>query len=97
MQNTELKKYEWYNCIEEPIRDLVFLLRNNGFNTESSCGHEKYIQCQYILDGEFMELNKLISCYLYEHKMPLNYRIELTIAVINGHQYPSLLIYLNLN
>lgn len=30
---------EWYGQIEEPVRALVKVLRNNGFNTVSSCGH----------------------------------------------------------
>jgi len=35
----------WYDeIIEEPIRDLIYLLRNNGFNTINSCGHEMFIQ-----------------------------------------------------
>ena len=34
MQNSE-----WYAQIEESVRELVCLLRNNGFNTVSSCGH----------------------------------------------------------
>ena len=37
----------WYDRIEEPVRELVSLLRNNGFNTFCSCGHEKYIQIEY--------------------------------------------------
>ena len=37
----------WYSQIEEPIRELVRLLRNNGFNTFCSCGHEKSIQIEY--------------------------------------------------
>lgn len=35
---------DWYDCIEEPIRDLVRLLRNNGFNTTCSCGHAMIIE-----------------------------------------------------
>ncbi len=29
-----------YPGIDENIRELVYLLRNNGWNTVSSCGHE---------------------------------------------------------
>lgn len=36
----------WYEeNIEESIIPLVKLLRDNGFNTECSCGHEMYVQC----------------------------------------------------
>ena len=38
---------DWYDIIEEPVRDLVKLLRNNGFNTFCSCGHEKNIQIEW--------------------------------------------------
>lgn len=35
----------WYNQIEEPIRGLVKLLRDNGFNTTNSCGHKNPLKC----------------------------------------------------
>lgn len=44
----------WYEeNIEEGVRELVSVLRNNGINTECSCDHQNpmYIQCQYIPDG----------------------------------------------
>ena len=41
---------DWYNELEPEIRDLVKLLRNNGWNTTSSCGHKMYIE---------IEINKL--------------------------------------
>jgi len=31
---------DWYENIEAPIRDIVKFLRNNGVNTECSCGYE---------------------------------------------------------
>ena len=39
-----IKKDSWYQQIEPEIRDLVKLLRNNGFNTTCSCGHKMYIE-----------------------------------------------------
>lgn len=87
---------DWYErMIEEPIRDLVRLLRNSGYNTECSCGHKMYVQCQYMLDGEFQSLNHLVSGYLSEKKLPLSYDINLSIRVINGTPFPSLIIDLN--
>jgi hypothetical protein len=87
---------DWYErVIEEPIRDVVRLLRNNGFNTECSCAHKMYVQCQYILDGEFQELNRLVSGYLDSKKMSLCYDITVTIRVIDGTPFSSLLIDLN--
>lgn len=40
-------KYNWYDKIEKPVRPLVKLLRDNGYNTTCSCGHEMYIECDY--------------------------------------------------
>jgi len=80
----------WYeDVIEEPIRDLVKLLRDNGFNTECSCGHEMYVQCQYLVDGEIQRLHKLLFDNGYR-----DYTIEIRVQVINGHQYASLEIKL---
>lgn len=63
----------WYEeNIEEGIRDLVRYLRNNGINTECSCGHEKYIQCQYVTDGAIMVLDALLFNYGLQ-----DYEIEL--------------------
>lgn len=79
---------EWYDqWIEEGVRDLVRHLRNNGVNTECSCEHEGYIQCQCILDGEMMRVHDLLFCYFAEHNLPINYEIVLTHQVIEGHSY----------
>jgi len=45
---------DWYEYIEEPIRNLIRLLRNNGFNTISSCGHlpKPYIQIEWYDERE---------------------------------------------
>lgn len=38
------KKSNWYERnIEPEVRDLVRLLRNNGYNTFRSCGHDEWI------------------------------------------------------
>ena len=45
----------WYTAnIEEPIRETVFLLRNNGFNTIWSCGHlpKPYIAVESYRENE---------------------------------------------
>jgi pyrrolidone-carboxylate peptidase len=70
---------DWYEeHIEEPVRELVKLLRNNGFNTECSCGHEMYVQCNYILDGEIQRLHNLLTSSGYE-----NYDVVVSISVRN--------------
>ena len=94
MKHFNPKLFEWYNNIEEPLKELVFILRNNGFNTESSCGHKKYIQCQYILEGELMRLHRILYNYLDDNNISKDYEINITIKVINGCQYPSLTIFL---
>ena len=77
---------DWYKeHIEEPVRSLVKLLRNNGFNTECSCGHEMYVQCQYILDGDIMRLHNLLFNNGYR-----DYEINVIIQVKEGYCYPSL-------
>lgn len=48
---------DWYEMIEEPIRETVRLLRDNGFNTISSCGHEMEIALQLFPDGEMKRLH----------------------------------------
>ena len=34
----------WYGEIEAPVRPLVQLLRDNGFNTTNSCGHDMTVE-----------------------------------------------------
>lgn len=76
----------WYDeHIEEPIQALVRLLRDNGFNTECSCGHEMYVQCQYICEGEIMRLHNLLYNSGYR-----NYQIKMELAVIDGHSSSSI-------
>ena len=41
-----MEEFQFYNEIELGVRHFVFLLRNAGVNTECSCHHEGYIQCQ---------------------------------------------------
>jgi len=53
---------DWYEKnIEEPIRNLVRLLRENGYNTDCSCGHlpKPYIQ----IDWHGYDTFKLNSLY----------------------------------
>ncbi len=38
---------DWYSRIEEPLKGLVRLLRNNGFNTFCSCGHKRVVQMEW--------------------------------------------------
>jgi hypothetical protein len=42
-----MDRYEEH--IEEPIRGVVKTLRDNGFNTTCSCGHEMYVEGDIIV------------------------------------------------
>ncbi len=55
------KTSDWYEReIEEPIRPLVRLLRDNGYNTVFSCGHEMYCESEY--NGQDLSrLSELLS------------------------------------
>ena len=80
------KDINWYEeYIEEGIRKEVKLLRDNGFNTECSCGHEMYVQCQYLIDGEIQRLHNLLFNNGYR-----NYTINVQVQIIDGHMYPSI-------
>jgi hypothetical protein len=56
----------WYLNIESEVRDVVSHLRNNGINTECSCGHDMTIQCQFLLDGTVWKIQGLLFNYFYE-------------------------------
>ena len=72
---------DWYEeNIEAGVRDLVHLLRNNGVNTECSCEHEKYIQCQYTTDGFLQTVDSLLFNAGF-----CNYVIEINIVREDGH------------
>ena len=76
----------WYeDTIEEEIRDAVKLLRDNGFNTECSCGHDMYVQCQYVLDADIKRLHDLLFNNGYR-----DYRITIQLKVIDGHSYTTM-------
>ena len=53
----------WYSQLEEPVRDLVRLLRNEGFNTTCSCGHlpNPYLQFEWYDDRNISRIYNLLS------------------------------------
>ena len=55
-------KKSWYNRIEHPLKDVVKLLRNNGFNTTRACGHlpNPYIEMDWGSDGDITILYTLL-------------------------------------
>ena len=81
---------DWYEeRIEEPLRDLVRELRNNGFNTECSCGHERYVQMQCLDTGEVGRLDRFL--FLLGLR---DYVVELHLTRDEGHLRSS--VYLKL-
>ena len=70
----------WYDSLEPGIRDVVRLLRDNGFNTECSCEHEGYVQCAYFADGELARLDNLLFNAGYR-----DYSLEVEIVREDGH------------
>jgi len=87
---TESLSLNWYSeNIEEPVRDLVKLLRDNGINTECSCGHKMYVQCQFIPDRQIMDIENLLLLNGYS-----NYKLSIEIKRIDGHYYGNMIIFL---
>lgn len=81
----------WYDdFIEEPIRDTVRLLRDNGFNTTCSCGHDMEIECDVCPDGEFKRLHDLLYNQGYR-----NYLVTFTATCVGDCVYLNISIKLN--
>lgn len=57
----DFSQANFYLEIEPKVRYWVYLLRNAGINTECSCEHEGYIQCQ-TLDPS-TEIKRIITCF----------------------------------
>ena len=74
---------------EADSRDVVKLLRNNGFNTCSSCHHEMSIQCEYHPDGAIQHLHNLLFNNGFR-----NYQITMMHEVVNGHSNGFIEVYL---
>ena len=69
---------DFYSEIEEPIRELVRGLRDNGINTTCSCGHKMYIEADITLDGVLQTIDRVLFNYLTEHDMDSKYSITIT-------------------
>lgn len=75
---------DWYDNIEEGVRDVVRALRDNGFNTESSCHHDMTVQMQYIPDEAVKRLHDLVWNLLHESGRPVTFDIQVSHSVIDG-------------
>lgn len=77
---------KWYDeHIEEPIRQMVKLLRDNGFNTTCSCGHKMYVEGIINIDGDIQIMHKLLYDYCCENKIEPNYKIDICVRVEKGY------------
>lgn len=52
--------FDWYDLIEDGVREVVRLLRNNGFNTTCSCHHSMTIEMEWYKDEEITALWNLL-------------------------------------
>ena len=75
----------WYSQIEEPIRGLVKVLRDNGVNTTWSCGHKMAVEATIIPDGQLHTIHKAVYDFLAEENKELDYNIDIHMAVNRGH------------
>jgi len=76
---------DWYENIEEPIREIVKLLRNNGFNTTCSCGHEMDIEGNIVIDYDLKRMHELLYNYFCAKDLIPNYEITFFIKVQDGY------------
>ena len=84
---------EFWEGIEEPIRDAVRLLRDNGFNTTCSCGHEMSIELDEF--GRHMDGVEQIASLLWDNGYKV-FKIECTLRVPpDGFWVRRVIIYFN--
>lgn len=72
-----IKKLAWYENIEPGIREVVFLLRNNGYNTTCSCEHEMLVQGHFDPTDDLYMLDTILFNAGYEQFI-LDIRMERT-------------------
>jgi len=70
---------EFYDSLEPEIRELVRVLRDNGINTTSSCGHKMYVEADVIPDGLLHTMHRAVFNYLAETKQDISYSITVTL------------------
>lgn len=86
-ENKDLEN--WYEKYIEPeIRDVVRLLRNNGVNTECSCGHQMWVQFQVISIDDVDRVDKLLTNSGYR-----NFSIEATFRRLEMRPFFSATVY----
>lgn len=76
---------DWYNNIESGIREVVKLLRDNGFNTTCSCHHDMSIEGDLVIDRELKRLHDLLYNYYHEKQLIPNYEIHFMVKIQDGY------------
>jgi hypothetical protein len=71
---------DWYENIELEIRPLVKLLRDNGFNTTGSCGHEMWVEIEL---GNNLDEAEQLARFLQEHGYE-DFRLEANLFAGKG-------------
>ena len=80
-----MKGMDWYEeYIEEPIRGIVKVLRDNGVNTTSSCGHEMTVQADVMVSGQLQVIHNTLFNYLIDKQPELEYDITVRLEVRKG-------------
>ena len=69
---------DWYeDNVEDGVRDVVRLLRDNGWNTTCSCHHDMEIECICIPDNDYLwRLDQLLYTYFAGRHEPIDYDIQ---------------------
>ena|ERR1700723_3987571 len=76
---------DWYDInVESGVRDIVRLLRNNGFNTESACHHDMEVVCSYRPEGQIGFLYELLRAHLTNNGEPASFSVSVCFNVENG-------------
>lgn len=71
------EKKDWYSYIEPEVRELVRLLRDNGFNTTCSCGHEMTIELAL---GNHLDEAERLANFLVDNGYK-GFRIDVSLSV----------------
>ncbi len=75
----------WYENIEEPVRELVRLLRDGGINTTCSCGHDMYVQADVLPDASLKIIHDTVFNWMHEgNEGHGGYTIDVHLAVTRG-------------
>lgn len=83
------KETDFYRSLEPGIREVVRLLRDHGFNTDCSCEHEMYVQCELSHAEEVERVYQVLTSHGYD-----GFRIEFVLRKSPGFPMRVMVIYL---